>query len=506
MPESAMEVTVSTWKDGKAGYILFTPSGMISSSMAESETKILVEYESGYMQEGIGNAYTIQMVYDHFMALTQNTWALYPATAYRRLVHGTIVHKCTTDYRTGQLLRSEGIPAEQPARIIEDRGRGSEIHSIEDQGKLLQYWAWDQMPLDGGVIFPTKDDRTTEVWLEMTLQPVPDDGDPLMYFRIIKAIWMERLRNESPYVAAPLDRRGDDFSAKMRYVFNKIRIWYVPNSSFNAGFTRSLAEEPCPKDKWYSTTDLMGVTVPPIPDSQIGNLPTLLFGPYSHKQERSDDPEVQGGRIALIAFKQKRVQKPPSFLDRMQSTFLKQVAYNQRIIEAEKEISGINCDIADFVSKMTLDPADELVMCVNGSEEMKRNETAMAGQLWMQGDRMMTASNPAFDWMSNTKEAAILSAVAEAVAWKNDALEVDGPRKGQRVAIYPKELTQLDAVLSSCDPNFDQESGHPIAYQRVLAAAQSYENPPIFLKEDCERITRDPKMAEAVPKWMCIAE
>jgi hypothetical protein len=137
----------------------------------------------------------------------------------------------------------------------------------------------------------------------------------------------------------------------------------------------------------------------------------------------------------------------------MQSTLLKQVAYNQRIMKAEEEISGINCDIADFVSKMTLDPAEEVVICVNGSQEMKRGETAMAGQLWIQGDRMMTASNPAFDGMSNTKESAVLAATAEAIAWKNDALGVPGPRKGQRVVIYPKEFTQLETVLSSGDPN-----------------------------------------------------
>jgi hypothetical protein len=196
----------------------------------------------------------------------------------------------------------------------------------------------------------------------------------------------------------------------------------------------------------------MAVSVPPIPDSDLGNLPTLLFGPGAKKQDRYDDPEVQGGRIALIAVKQLRVQKPPNFLDRMQSTFLKQVAYNQRIMKAEEEISGINCDVADFVSKMTLDPAEEVVICVNGSQEMKRGETAMAGQLRIQGDRMMTASNPAFDGMSNTKESAVLSATAEAIAWKNDALETPGPRKGQRVVIYPKELTQLETVHQGvCD-------------------------------------------------------
>jgi hypothetical protein len=46
----------------------------------------------------------------------------------------------------------------------------------------------------------------------------------------------------------------------------------------------------------------------------------------------------------------------------------------------------------------------------------------MAGQLWMQSDRKMTAANPAFDGMENTREAAILSAVAEAVVWRTEAM------------------------------------------------------------------------------------
>jgi hypothetical protein len=60
--------------------------------------------------------------------------------------------------------------------------------------------------------------------------------------------------------------------------------------------------------------------------------------------------------------------------------------------------------------------------------------------------------------------------------------------------------------LSTANPNVDPEDGHPIAYQRVLAAAAEFENPPVFLKEDSAVITSDPVKAEAVPKWMCMAE
>jgi hypothetical protein len=64
----------------------------------------------------------------------------------------------------------------------------------------------------------------------------------------------------------------------------------------------------------------------------------------------------------------------------------------------------------------------------------------------------------------------------------------------------------LDTVLSTGNPNVDPESGHPIAYERILAHAQSFEKPPIFIKADAERITSDPKMSELVPTWMCTAE
>jgi hypothetical protein len=71
-------------------------------------------------------------------------------------------------------------------------------------------------------------------------------------------------------------------------------------------------------------------------------------------QDRYVDPEVQGGRIALIAVKQLRVQKPPNSLDRVQSRYSKQSAYNERIIEVEKEIAAINADSPVFLSDMIL--------------------------------------------------------------------------------------------------------------------------------------------------------
>jgi hypothetical protein len=116
----------------------------------------------------------------------------------------------------------------------------------------------------------------------------------------------------------------------------------------------------------------------------------------------------------------------------------------------------------------------------------------------------MTAYNLHFQGMANSRESAILTAVGEAVTWKH-ALEVDGPRKGQRVVIYPKELSQLEQVLSTGEPNVGSEDGHPIAYATILQAAQSYERTPLFLREDHDQITSDPVWSTEVPKWLNIA-
>jgi hypothetical protein len=71
-------------------------------------------------------------------------------------------------------------------------------------------------------------------------------------------------------------------------------------------------------------------------------------------QSRYDDPEVQGGKIALISANSKTVQKPPNFLDHMTVRNQKQVAYNERVLYAEDEVAGINCDIAELCQECHL--------------------------------------------------------------------------------------------------------------------------------------------------------
>jgi hypothetical protein len=105
------------------------------------------------------------------------------------------------------------------------------------------------------------------------------------------------------------------------------------------------------------------------------------------------------------------------------------------------------------------------------------------------------------DGMTDTRDSALLAAVAQAVSW-NHASQPDYPRKGQRIIIYPRELTQLDEFLTTCDPNVDPEDGHPLAYQTILQEQEKYEITPLLINESSNHIASDPFLSENVSIWM----
>jgi hypothetical protein len=503
MPDSVDDVIVQTRRDGNYGYIPFTPEDSLASSMKEIPLQVLIEYEEGFMKVGMDEAYTVRMLASEFWDLTQQCWEFGPIGPIRRNLDGTVVHGISWDRNEFLAVISEDEKVVPPPKILEERGRGTVIRSLGNQGKVFQYWAWGQLPIEVGILIPNIG-WMVEYWMTITLQPIPDDSDPESYPKELQDQALHRLSEISPGVAQQLADMNE-FWVITRYLYNGLRVWFCPLATFKAGVKRPLAEEPCSKDKWISWTDLMIFSVPPIDDQDVKEKPKSLFGPEAYLQERYDDPEVQGGKIALIAAKQITVQKPPNGLDRMQSTLLKQIAYNERVLEAEGEIAGINCEVPTFLSELSLDPEEKLIICVNGSVQMKRNKAAIAGQLWVQGDRQMTVASGVLDGMANTKESAVLAAVSEAVTWR-PVQDSDGPRKGQRVIIYTKDLPALEAVLSTGDPNIDSSDGHPIAHEVILRESQTYEHPRAFVKEDSEHVINDTFLSEKVSGWMATAQ
>jgi hypothetical protein len=238
-------------------------------------------------------------------------------------------------------------------------------------------------------------------------------------------------------------------------------------------------------------------------ESTVPDLAEFLFS-GTLQEERYPDPEVQGGKIALVEVQQQPVQKPPNSLDQMHSSFLKQLAYNQRIFKAEDAISAINVDVADFLLNCSTDPTEPVIICVSPGESMKRHEQAVAGQLWMQGDRKMSAANVPLPGTVNDSSSALLTTVVEAVEWKHPAESPVGKRPGQRVVIYPPVLDRLQVVLSSDRSQWDVADGQEEACERIVSVRNSFERLPLLFSSDQEELKDyvDPSM---VGEWMVTA-
>jgi hypothetical protein len=191
-------------------------------------------------------------------------------------------------------------------------------------------------------VSPPIDNHTVEYWLDFTLDPLPNDDDGRVYAEVLRQLWLSELSSLSLRIALECTNRGQNFSCKMRYQGNTSNIWLTPIASILAWLDQPLAETPCPKDKWVSEEGFVS-THPPIADEHSAKSALLLFG--RQIQDGYDDPEGQGGKIALIVDNTNNlVQHPPNSLDRLDSSLPKQVAYTQRILRAGPEIDGINCE------------------------------------------------------------------------------------------------------------------------------------------------------------------
>jgi hypothetical protein len=124
----------------------------------------------------------------------------------------------------------------------------------------------------------------------------------------------------------------------------------------------------------------------------------------------------------------------------MNARKLKYIAYNERVSQAEEEIAGINCDVADFLSGMS--STGTITVCINAGASMKKNERILGGQLWQQGGRSMTAVNGVIEGMPNTRESAILTAAVEAVEWS--------PRWKQPLPKANVPLPELSFIPLTC--------------------------------------------------------
>jgi hypothetical protein len=113
--------------------------------------------------------------------------------------------------------------------------------------------------------------------MKIILPRVENEDDPTIYLLALKELWMERLREISNGVAQMLGTLGNDFGVVIRYLRNALKVWFVPLFNSQPVIKRPLAEEPIPKDKWFSPSDLMAFSAPPL--DQVHDEPTILLGP-----------------------------------------------------------------------------------------------------------------------------------------------------------------------------------------------------------------------------------
>jgi hypothetical protein len=191
MPETFKGLSVTTYRTGEAGYILFTLLNSFADSLRDQPVKVEVNYHWSYTRIGMGDRYTLRMLATELWTLTRNDWQVYPRSARETRADGTVVHDSSD---TSESFRQTFLDsfAEAPPKVVVGTPRGSSIKSPIDQALLLQYFAWAGQAFDVGSAFSV-DNHQVEYWFNVTLQPQPDDEGLQVYVADLKGMWFERL-------------------------------------------------------------------------------------------------------------------------------------------------------------------------------------------------------------------------------------------------------------------------------------------------------------------------
>jgi hypothetical protein len=463
--------------------------------LRDQPVKVEVEYHGGYTRIGMGDRYTLRMLATELWKLNRNDWEVSPNLAYQTRADGTVCHGTFDSAEKFRQTFPDGF-ANTPEKVLVGTPRGSAIRSPTDQGRLLQYFAWAGQEIQTGVAFSVNNFHI-EYWYELVLERQPDDEDLSVYLLALQNLWFERLSDLPPQIASQVQAMNVvDYRFELRYVGNRLRIWFVPaHHSFSDW--KPLIETPIPRDKWV-TNEAFALSSPPS-NGEL-NASAVFEGDL---QERYHDPEVQGGKIALIAANSKTVRKPPNCLDRMTTRKQKQVAYNERVSQAEDEVSGINCDIADSLSG--LNAAEAITIAINAGDSMKRGEAIPGGQFWQQEGRSMTAVNGVLEGMPNTRTSANLCAAVEAVAWKHaiESITPEGKRQSPRIVFYAADMPPIAEEFGEFMRNpSDLEDGKHIACAHIAEKIGEFEPLPNFCREDSDMVQSDPVLAAAVPHML----
>jgi hypothetical protein len=199
MPEMFDEMSVVAFRNGKAGYILFTLLNSFANSLRDQPVKVEVEYHGGYTRIGMGDRYTSRMLATELWKLTRNDWEVYPEPAYQTRADGTVCHKTFDSAEKFHQSFADDFAA-IPEKVLVGAPRGSAIRCRLDQGRLLQHFAWAGQEIMTGVAFSVNSFHI-EYWYVLVIDPQPNDEDISGYQLALQNLWFERRTALSTQIA-----------------------------------------------------------------------------------------------------------------------------------------------------------------------------------------------------------------------------------------------------------------------------------------------------------------
>jgi hypothetical protein len=91
----------------------------------------------------------------------------------------------------------------------------------------------------------------------------------------------------------------------------------------------------------------------------------------------------------------------------------------------------------------------------------------------------MSATNVVIEGMDGSQESVLLSAIHEAVAWRQTFELAAGPsfkRPRKRAIVCPASLSKFGLVMTTGNAGYDLEGGHCVAYEKIFAECDSFAN------------------------------
>jgi hypothetical protein len=129
--------------------IFFEPA-IAASQNCGSQEHFRVKYNRGFVEFGVTGKYTIGLLTQIFKARVP-TWHMVLEARASRDAMNVIEIRALAEWEPGQDLSHDNREVTTPARIVEERGRGTVIKNEEDVQRLLDYQAAMQREIKVGI-------------------------------------------------------------------------------------------------------------------------------------------------------------------------------------------------------------------------------------------------------------------------------------------------------------------------------------------------------------------